>query len=192
MDGLAVLRELSCLHKRMRECISLSPLWIDVDDCAGSRGPCSCLHELLMLLINTVGTKWGWWNPVSSWRKRRFLGEATLKRTLRQLFPDWQGVWRDLSRFLGQVSPPRAWDFTPEQATTLETGVSLAEGCLALPQGSSFCPVLGSGLCLPSLSSVLRGLGLRWDSNNSSSYRNCPRSEKEMGQRKRWVHSIDQ
>lgn len=62
-----------------------------------------------MLLINTVGTQWGWWNLVSSWRKR-FLGEATLKRTLRQLFPDWQGVWRDLSRFLGQVSPPRAWD----------------------------------------------------------------------------------
>lgn len=60
MDGLAVQPELSGLHKRMRECISLSPLWIGVGDCAGSTGPCSCLHELLMLLINSVGTLWGW------------------------------------------------------------------------------------------------------------------------------------
>lgn len=56
MDGLAVLQELSGLHNRMMEYISLSPLWIGVDDCANSGGPCSCLHELLMLLINTVGT----------------------------------------------------------------------------------------------------------------------------------------
>lgn len=142
-----------------------------------------------MLLVQ----RWSWWNQVSSWQKRRFLGEATLTRTLRRLFPGWQGVWRDLGRFLGQVSPPRARDFTPEQATTLANWCVTDRHvpCPTPEKTSSFCPVLGPGLCLLSLSSVLGGLGLRQDWN-SSSYRNCPRSEKETGQGKRWVCIINQ
>lgn len=51
--------------------------------------------------------------------REKILSEAILKGALRWLFSGWQGVWKDLGRFLAQVSPPRAWDFTPGQATTL-------------------------------------------------------------------------
>lgn len=82
---------------------------------------------------------------MSSWYKRRFLGEAMLKCTLRQLFPGWQGVWKDLGRFLAQVSPPRAWDFTPEWAPTLANRcVTWWRGALPTPvNSSSFAPCWG-------------------------------------------------
>ena len=71
----------------------------------------------LILLVNTVGMLGVLWNVVSSWcRRKQILGEAILKRALKQPVPGWQGVWKDLGRFLGWLSPPTAWDFAPEQA----------------------------------------------------------------------------
>jgi len=72
---------------------------------------------------------------VSSWCKRKqILGEAILKRALKQPVPGWQGVWKDLSRFLGQLSAPIAWDFTPKQANNLGKLMDhLIEGCLVYP-----------------------------------------------------------
>ena len=44
------------------------------------------------------------------------------------------GVWKDLGRFLGRLSPPIAWDFTPEQASNPgKLTHHLIEGCLAYP-----------------------------------------------------------
>lgn len=42
-------------------------------------------------------------------------GEELLKSALRHPFSGWKGVWRDLGRFLVQLSSPIAWDFPPEQ-----------------------------------------------------------------------------
>ena len=71
----------------------------------------------LILLINTVVILWHLWILVSSWYKRRqLLGKVILKLAKRQLVPGQQGVWKDLGRCLGQLSPPIAWEFTPGQA----------------------------------------------------------------------------
>jgi len=60
------------------------------------------------------------WNVVSSWCKRKqILGDAILKCALKQLVPGWQGVWKDLGRFLAWLSPPIGWDFTADQANNL-------------------------------------------------------------------------
>lgn len=63
------------------------------------------------------------------------MDEAILKYALGQLVLEWQGVWKDLGRFLGQLSPSKSWKFTPE-----ETGYpgkltchKLIERCLAYP-----------------------------------------------------------
>ncbi|KAJ7412559.1 Gag polyprotein [Willisornis vidua] len=48
--------------------------------------------------------------------------------------PGWQGVWKDLGRFLGQLSTPITWDFTPEQVfNPSKLTHHLIEGCLAQP-----------------------------------------------------------
>ncbi|GAB0209721.1 hypothetical protein GRJ2_003437800 [Grus japonensis] len=89
----------------------------------------------LILLINTVDILWSLWNLILSWCKRRqLLGEAILKCALRRPVLGWQGVWKDLGRFLGRLSPPIAWDFTPEQASNpSKLTYHLIEGCLAYP-----------------------------------------------------------
>ncbi|GAB0207342.1 hypothetical protein GRJ2_003199800 [Grus japonensis] len=43
-------------------------------------------------------------------------------------------MWKDLGRFLGRLSPPITWDFTPEQASNPgKLTRHLIEGCLAYP-----------------------------------------------------------
>jgi len=43
-------------------------------------------------------------------------------------------VWKHLCRFLGRLSPPIAWDFTPEQANSLGKLMHhQIEGCLVYP-----------------------------------------------------------
>jgi len=43
-------------------------------------------------------------------------------------------VWKDLGRFLGQLSPLVAWDFTPEQANNPgKLSCHLIEECLVYP-----------------------------------------------------------
>jgi len=101
----------SYLVETMRECISLFLPGISVDSFI-RQAPEVCVHphvSCLMLLVNTVGILWVLWNVVSSWYKRKqILGEAILKRALKQPVPEWQGVWKDLGRFLGWLSPPIA------------------------------------------------------------------------------------
>jgi len=46
----------------------------------------------------------------------------------------WQGSWEDSGRCLGQLSPPTAHGFTPEQAhKPAELAHCLKEGCPASP-----------------------------------------------------------
>ena len=138
--ALALMALLCCgsyLVEKMREYISLSLPGIDVDGFI-MQAPEVLVHpyvSCLILLISTIGILWVLWNPVSSWCKRRqLLGEAILKCALRRPVPGWQGVWKDLSRFLGRLSPPIAWDFTPEQASNPgKLTHHLIEGCLAYP-----------------------------------------------------------
>ena len=43
-------------------------------------------------------------------------------------------MWKDLGRLLGQLSPPIAWDFSPEQANNPgKLTWHQIEGCLAYP-----------------------------------------------------------
>ena len=123
--------------EKMREYISLSLSRTDVDGFI-MQAPDVLVHpyvSCLILLINTIGILWVLWNMVSCWCKRRqLLGEAILKCALRQPVPGWQGVWKDLGRFLGRLSPPIAWDFTPEQASNPgKLTRHLIEVCLAYP-----------------------------------------------------------
>ena len=137
---LALVALLCCgsyLVEKMREYISLSLPGIDVDGFI-MQAPEVLVHpyvSCLILLINTIGILWVLWNMISSWCKRRqLLGEAILKCALRRPVPGWQGVWKDLGRFLGRLSPPIAWDFTPEQASNPGKLMHhLIEGCLAYP-----------------------------------------------------------
>jgi len=95
----------------MSEYISLSLPGISVGDFI-RQAPKVLVHphvSCLILLVNTIGILWVLWNVVSSWCKRKhILGEAILKRALKQPVPGWQGVWKDLGRFLGRLSPPIA------------------------------------------------------------------------------------
>jgi len=98
---------------------------------------------------------------VLSWCKRKqVLGEVILKCALKQPVPEWQGVWKDLGRFLRWLSPLIAWDFTPKQANNLgKLTHHLIEGCLVYPNENQQLLALywglASGLCLSSRSSVL-------------------------------------
>ncbi|KAM9590504.1 uncharacterized protein ACIBXB_005765 [Morphnus guianensis] len=121
----------------MKEYISLSLPGIDVD-CFIMQAPEVLVHPYVscsILLINTGGILWVLWNLVSSWYKRRQVsGEAILKCALKRPVPGWQGGWKDLGRFLGRLSPPIIWDFTPEQASNPgKLTRHLIEGCLAYP-----------------------------------------------------------
>ncbi|GAB0207263.1 hypothetical protein GRJ2_003191900 [Grus japonensis] len=119
----------------MGEYISPSLPGIDVDGFI-MQAPKVLVHpyvSCLILLINTAGILRVLWNLVLSWFKgRQLLSEAILKCALRRQVPGWQGVWKDLGRFLGRLSPPIAWDFTPEQASNPgKLTCHLIEGCLA-------------------------------------------------------------
>ncbi|XP_054671609.1 uncharacterized protein LOC129202590 [Grus americana] len=127
----------SYLVDMMGEYISLSLPGFDVDGFI-MQAPKVLVHPYvssLILLINTAGILRVLWSLVSSWFKgRQLLSEAIVKRALRQPIPGWQGVWKDLGRFLGRLSPPIAWDFTPEQASNpSKLTRHLIEGCLAYP-----------------------------------------------------------
>jgi len=122
------------LVEMMREYISFSLPGMSVD-VFFRQAPEVFVHphvSCLILLVNTVGMLWVLWNVVSSWCKRKqILGEAILKHALKQPVPEWQGVWKDLGRFQGWLSPPIAWDFTPEQANNPgKLTCQLIEGCL--------------------------------------------------------------
>lgn len=58
-----------------------------------------------------------------------------LKCALRQLVLGQQGVWKDLGRFLGQLSPTKSWKFAPEEAgyPGKLTCHKQIERCLAYP-----------------------------------------------------------
>jgi len=123
--------------EKMREYISLSLPRISVDGFI-RQAPEVLVHphlSCLILLVNTAGILWVLWNVVSSWCERKqILGEAILKRALKQSVPGCQGVWKDLGRFLGQLSPSIAWDFTCGQANNLGKLMRhLIEGCLVHP-----------------------------------------------------------
>ncbi|XP_075595208.1 uncharacterized protein LOC142599193 [Balearica regulorum gibbericeps] len=127
----------SYLVEMMGEYISLSLPAFDVDGFI-MQAPKVLVHPYvssLILLIHTAGILRVLWSLVLSWFKgRQLLSEAILKRALRQPVPGWQGVWKDLGRFLGRLSPPIAWDFTPEQASNpSKLTRHLIEGCLAYP-----------------------------------------------------------
>jgi len=129
--------------ERMREYISLSPPGISVDGfiMQAPKVPVHPCVNCLITLINTVGILWILWNMVSSWCKRKqILGEVILKCALKQPVPGWQDVWKDLGRLLGQLSPPIAWDFTPEQANKPgKLKHHLIGGCLAYPNANKQC-----------------------------------------------------
>jgi len=101
----------SYLVETMREYIPLSLPGIYVDGFV-MQAPEVLVHpdvSCLILLINTVSILWVLWNVVLSWCKRKqILGEAILKCPLKQPVPGWQGVWKNLGRFLGGYSPPIA------------------------------------------------------------------------------------
>lgn len=137
---LAVMALLCCgsyLVEEMREHISLSLPGIDVNGFI-MQAPEVLVHPYVscsILIINTGGILWVLWNLVSSWYKRRqVLGEAILKCALKRPVPGWQGIWKDLGRFLGRLSPPIIWDFTSEQTSNPgKLTRHLIEGCLAYP-----------------------------------------------------------
>ena len=55
-----------------------------------------------------------------------------MKHALRCPVPGCQVMWKDLGKCLGRLSPPIAWDFTPEQANNPDKLMRhLIEGCLA-------------------------------------------------------------
>ncbi|GAB0177976.1 hypothetical protein GRJ2_000262900 [Grus japonensis] len=135
---------------KMREYISLPLLRIDVDGFI-TQPPKVLVHpyvSCLILFINTLGILWVLWNLVSSWcRRRQLLAEVILKCALRQLVPGRQGVWKDLGRFRGQLSPPITWDFTPEQASNPgKLACHPIEGCLAYCNENQQLPALYWGL----------------------------------------------
>lgn len=56
---------------------------------------------------------------------------GTLERALKGPVPGWQGLWMNLGRFLGRLTPPITWDFTPEQVfNPNKLTRRLMEGCL--------------------------------------------------------------
>ena len=125
----------SHLVESMRENISLSLLGIYRDGFL-MQAPKALVDpyvSCLAVLINTVSVLWVLWNVVSSWCKsKQILSEAILKCSLQQPVPGWQGMWQDLSRFLGRFSPLLALDFTPEEATNPgKLTHHPIEGCLA-------------------------------------------------------------
>lgn len=134
---MALLRWGSCRVGMMREYTSLSLPEIDVN-AFKMQAPTVFAHPyiscliLLIVLTNTAGTLWGLWNSVSG--KKQTLGDEILKCALNYPVPGWQVVWKDLGRCLGWLSPPIAWDFTPEQVIKLTC--QLKEGCLAYPSES--------------------------------------------------------
>ncbi|XP_039240626.1 uncharacterized protein LOC120323903 [Pipra filicauda] len=122
------------LVETMREYISLPGT--DVDTLI-MQAPAVLVHPYMicLILISTVSILWCLWNLVSSWYKRKqILNEVMSKCALKRPVPGWQGVWKDLGRFLGRLSPPIAWDFTPEQVFNPgKLTHHLIEGCLAQP-----------------------------------------------------------
>jgi len=124
--------------KRLREYISLSLPGIYVGGFI-MQAPKVLVHpyvSCLILLINTVGILWVLWNLVSSWCEgKQILGEVTVKCALKQPVPGWRGVRKDLGRFLGQLLPPIAWDYTPETGKQpRQTDVPPARRVPCLPQ----------------------------------------------------------
>ncbi|XP_074713429.1 uncharacterized protein LOC141938453 [Strix uralensis] len=89
----------------------------------------------LILFIDAICLLWAVWSSLGFWCKRRqILGERIPKCALRRPVPGWQGEWKDLGRFLGRLSPPVAWDLTPEQASNpAKLTQHLIEGCLVYP-----------------------------------------------------------
>lgn len=64
------------------------------------------------------------------------MDEVILKCALGQLVLGWQGAWKNLGRFLGQLSSTKSWKFTPEEAGDPGklTCYKLIERCLAYPR----------------------------------------------------------
>lgn len=63
----------------------------------------------LIMLINATGMLQALSSLVPPWHKKKQpMCADTVKRALRQPVPGWQGMWKDLGRLLGQLSPPMA------------------------------------------------------------------------------------
>lgn len=151
----------------MRKYISLSLPKIDVSGFI-MQAPTVIAHPylscliLLIVLTNVIGTLWDLWNLVWSWCKRKqTLSREILKCTLRHPLPGWQGVWKDLDRFLGWLSPPVTCDFTPVHVTNSgKLTHQRWKGALSTPvKASSFLSCVGASV-VPAkpLFSAIRGL----------------------------------
>lgn len=159
IDGLAVLGGLPV------EMVSLLLPRVDVDGFIMRflRFLLSLVSSLI-LVINTVCSLW---NLVSSWcRRGQLLGQERLKCVWTKQIPGWQGVWKDLGRFLEWLSCPITWDLKPKHESNPDKLVChLTEECFAYPSENQLPSVywcLFCVLCLLSHSSVLSE-GCGWD-----------------------------
>ncbi|XP_061852038.1 uncharacterized protein LOC133625402 [Colius striatus] len=104
--------------------------------------------RVLILLINMVGILYILWNLESSGYQRVQICDGNmLKCPLKRPVPGWQGMWMNLGKFLGRLSPPVIWDFTSEQIKNpaLLTRY-LIEGCLTYPNEAHQVQALYWGL----------------------------------------------
>lgn len=79
-----------------------------------------------------VHRNWFW----SGVKSKRFAGEVTRKHAFGPSISGWQGVWEDLGRGLGWLSPPMVWNLIPLKVSnqigqTVKLVRYLAEGTLA-------------------------------------------------------------
>lgn len=147
---------LSC--RDVRDCTSLFPSGTDMAAFV-AQAPEVLAHPYLSCLINVlafcrVRRNWFW----SGVKRKQFVGEVTRKCAFRPSIAEWQGVWQDLGRCLGWLSPPIAWDLTPLQACNpIELAHYLLGGrvpCLPQWNPAALSTALGFSSCLLSLPSA--------------------------------------
>lgn len=140
----------SYLVERMRDYTSLLASGIGVASfVAWSSEVFVHLYKSCLVPLSFVGFSLGMWNLISStwYKSEQLVGEATEKCALGRMIPGWQGVWEDLSRCAGQLSPLIAYNFMAEETCNpIEMENHLTERWLAYPIGSYWFIALMWGL----------------------------------------------